>query len=226
MTEYLEGMPLNYRLIRRYVRPGKRYLMLMGMVLILPRWRQRWFQWRLRRAAARISRSELEDLLSAGWRERFTAAWLAAVARRTEMRERIGALLLASEVVIAGEGYCFALARFGTADDAELLVTYLRKWLPRIECDYDQGEAMAALLYLDARLGADRARQFLGTGGPWERWADGKNADLRDSAWLIEQYMALADGRVPLRPPPSHPAPGDGTEPAPADAPGRPPEGG
>ncbi|WP_129593411.1 DUF6000 family protein [Streptomyces sp. C] len=36
-------------------------------------------------------------------------------------RERIGTLLLDSEVCYAGSGYCFALARFGTAEDAGIL---------------------------------------------------------------------------------------------------------
>ena len=45
-----------------------------------------------------VTPRELTILLEGGWRERKTTAWLIAVARRTEFRERLGEMLLASEV--------------------------------------------------------------------------------------------------------------------------------
>jgi hypothetical protein len=116
------------------------------------------------------------------------------------VRDRIGGVLLASEMVYAGGGYCVALARFGAPADAELLVTYLNRWLSRIDCDYDQDKAIGALLYLDARLATNRAACFLGRDGLWERWAGGKNTDPQEEKWLIEQYRILADGGRPSRP--------------------------
>lgn len=53
-----------------------------------------------------ITAQEITTLLEGGWRERRTAAWLVAVSRRTEFRERLGELLLASEVCCAGLAYC------------------------------------------------------------------------------------------------------------------------
>lgn len=60
------------------------------------------------------------------------------MSRRERFRERLGELLSGSELTYAGQGYCFALARLGTAKDAELLVAYLERWLPRVDCRYDQ----------------------------------------------------------------------------------------
>jgi len=124
-------------------------------------------------AAADIEPRELSVLLEGGWREWKTAAWLIAVAGRTEFRARLGELLLASEVCIAGRGYCVALACFGTEADAQLLITYLDRYLPRLELHYDQGMALGALLHLDAGLGTDHADRFLRPGGLWKRWTDG-----------------------------------------------------
>ncbi len=70
--------------------------------------------------AATISDAELEALLGFEWRSRFTAAWLIGIGRRAAFRERIGDLLLASEVCFSGGAYCFALARFGPHADAEV----------------------------------------------------------------------------------------------------------
>jgi hypothetical protein len=49
--------------------------------------------------------------------------------RREQCRERIGGLLLASELTHAGQGYCIALALLGTVEDAALLATYLDHYL-------------------------------------------------------------------------------------------------
>lgn len=46
-------------------------------------------------------------------------------------------MLLASELVYAGQGYCFALARLGAEQDAEILTAYLDHYLPRDDCQYD-----------------------------------------------------------------------------------------
>ncbi|GHG88612.1 DUF6000 family protein [Streptomyces glebosus] len=53
-----------------------------------------------------------------------TAAWLIRVDRRESFRKRIGDLLQASEVCYSSGAYCFALARFGSHADAEILTVY------------------------------------------------------------------------------------------------------
>jgi hypothetical protein len=112
-----------------------------------------------------VTDADLNALLDYEWRARLTAAWLIAVDRRVRFRERLREMLLASELVYAGEGYCVAFARFGEPTDADALVGYLRRYLPRVDCSYNQHWALGALLNLDP----DRAAEF--TGEPWERSA-------------------------------------------------------
>lgn len=118
-------------LVRRYVAPGRRYLKLGGSLVGMSEPDRNEFLQSLADAAAQITPAEHAILLDGGWREHKTAAWLIAVSRRTEFRDHLGELLLASEVFFAGRGYCFALAYFGTPADADFLVAYLDRYLPR-----------------------------------------------------------------------------------------------
>ncbi|MFG2592024.1 DUF6000 family protein [Streptomyces sp. NPDC048438] len=120
--------------------------------------------------ARTITDAELEAILGYEWRSRFTAAWLIGVGRRATFRERIGGLLLASEFCFSGGAYCFALARFGTNADAEILASYLDHYLPRTSLRYDQPAALGALLRLDAHLGTQHADRFTEPDGLWDRW--------------------------------------------------------
>lgn len=95
-----------------------RYLILKGGRFLRPEWpHAQHFAHHLIDDAATITDAELEALLGYEWRSRLTAAWLVGVDRRDRFRERIGDLLLASEVCFSGSAYCFALARFGTHAD-------------------------------------------------------------------------------------------------------------
>lgn len=185
------------KLIRRYVTPERRYLKLGGSLLGMSGRERAKFTRKLGEAASEISSRELAILLGGGWRERKTAAWLIAVADRTEFRERLGELLLASEGPYAGQAYCIALATFGTAADADLLVAYLDRYLPRLDLYYDQAPALGTLLLLDARLGASQATRFLTPDGLWQQWIDGppsKNHDSPDSyREFISQLCVFAD---------------------------------
>ncbi|MEU4170780.1 DUF6000 family protein [Streptomyces sp. NPDC026665] len=120
--------------------------------------------------AAAITDAELNALLGYEWRSRLTAAWLIGVARRTSFRERIGDLLLESEVCYAGTAYCFALARFGTPADAEIISAYLERYLPRTDLYYNQPSALGALLRLDAHLGTHHVTRFIEPDGLWDQW--------------------------------------------------------
>ncbi|CAL9530144.1 hypothetical protein SUDANB120_04024 [Streptomyces sp. enrichment culture] len=148
-----------------------RYLILNSGRYPSPRW---WHTARFTRHllddAAAITGTELEALLAQGWRSRLTAAWLIGIDRRAPFRTRIGDLLLASEAPYAGGAYCFALARLDTPADAEILSTYLDRYLPRTDLDYDQPTALGALLRLDARLDTHHADRFTEPGGLWDRW--------------------------------------------------------
>ncbi|MET7290129.1 DUF6000 family protein [Streptomyces sp. NPDC005573] len=157
-------------LYRRYCLPERRYLKLGGRVLRMPREEYEPFVQALAADARAVCDAELTSLLEGSWRERRTAAWLAAVSRRDHFRERLGALLLESEVCCAGGAYCVALASFGTARDADLLAAYLDRYLRRPDLAYDQPTAMGALAYTDSVLQGDRATRFLREGGLWWEW--------------------------------------------------------
>ncbi|MFD9944671.1 DUF6000 family protein [Nonomuraea sp. NPDC059023] len=167
--------------IQRYVMPGRgsvrRYLKLLGGFLYLPDREAIHFGRALARDARRITDAELEFLLSAEWRTRLTAAWLIGLDRRTQFREHLGRLLLESELVYAGRGYCFALARFAEPRDTEILTAYLDYYLPRLDCHYDQNDALGALLHLDAR----HAAPYLTPNGLWSQstWRDMDPAECK-----------------------------------------------
>jgi hypothetical protein len=156
VRSHLEDAELG-AVVERYVLPGRRYLKLLGFQILdenvpaglLPD---------LIAAAGSITEVEIELLLDYEWRARLTASVLAGLGRRSEFRDRIGELLLASQLV------------FGTAADAVLLCAYLDRYLVRPDLRYDQEWAMAALRLVDARA----AERFLGPGGLWERWAGGQ----------------------------------------------------
>ncbi|MFD9117518.1 DUF6000 family protein [Streptomyces bottropensis] len=174
-------------LVRRFVTPDRRYLRLGGGLLRLDPVERSAFVRDLAQAAYEITPAELGILFEGGWRERKTAAWLVAVAHRTEFRDLVGRLLLASEGPYAGAAYCVALAKFGSAADAELLSAYLDHYLARPDLDYDQAVVLGTLLYLDEVLGREYASRFLAPGGAWDRWLE-----VRAVAALDPQYCRRA----------------------------------
>ncbi|MFE6709765.1 DUF6000 family protein [Streptomyces sp. NPDC057695] len=177
---------------RRFVMPDRRYLRLGGGLLRHSPDERSAFVRGLAQAAHDITPGELQVLFEGGWRERRTAAWLAAVAHRTEFRTLLGRLLLASEGPYAGQAYCVALATFGSAADAELLGDYLDVYLARPDLSYDQAVVLVTLEYLDDTLGSAHATRFLVPGGPWERLLEvrgGPGQDPRDSRRYTRQVV-------------------------------------
>ncbi len=188
--------PELQELVRRYVRPDRRYLRLGGSLHRLSGVERSAFVRDLAQAAYEITPAELGILFEGGWRERKTAAWLVAVAHRTEFRDLVGRLLLASGGPYAGAAYCVALAKFGTAADAELLAAYLDHYLSRPDLDYDQPIVLGTLLYLDGVLGSDSASRFTAPGGPWDRWLEARVAaalDPHDCRQGMQRLCAFVD---------------------------------
>ncbi|MFJ2938415.1 DUF6000 family protein [Streptomyces sp. NPDC087219] len=183
-------------LVRRFVTPDRRYLRLGGSVFRLSPVERSAFVRGLAQAAYEITPAELDVLFEGGWRERKTAAWMVAVAHRSEYRELIGQLLLASEGPYAGAAYCVALAKFGTAVDAELLSAYLDHYLSRPDLDYDQAVVLGTLLYLDEMLGSEYAARFHAPGGPWGRWLEVRSVaalDPQNCQQAVQQLCAFVD---------------------------------
>ncbi|MFJ9605953.1 DUF6000 family protein [Kitasatospora sp. NPDC101176] len=165
----------------------------------------------LARAAGEVTPRVLDVLLEGGWRDRKVATWLIVVSGRTEYRERIGELLLASEGPYVGASYCAALAVFATEADAALLVAYLERYLRRPDLSYDQLFAMVALLHLDGESGRDDALRFLAPGGLWEQWCAARAAergtrtpDPQACLPAVEQLCAFARSTARLMDEPSH----------------------
>jgi len=130
-----------------------------------------------------ISDEEIEALISEGWRGRLTAAWLVGFSRRFKFAQEIRHLLQSGLESYAGKGYCFALARFGSEEDALALKAYLDVYLRQPDMSSDCGWAMGALSVIDAKEGSAHSRPLLERGGPWEQWLAEKqiaNPDFLD----------------------------------------------
>ena len=98
-----------------------------------------------------INADAISRMLEArGWRERLSAAWFIGLLKIEGFEARISDLLIRSETCFAGQGYCFALARYGTTSSAQTLQAYLSTYLPVGDRIYDQEWALGALHHLDA----------------------------------------------------------------------------
>jgi len=196
-VRHIHDHPVLAAAVDRYVRPGGRYLKLLhGNFLRHLTERERdAFVASLIADARQATVPELTVLLEGEWRARLTGAVLAGIARRTSLRKRIVALLLASELVYAGQGYCYALASFGTPEDADLLTQYLDRYLPQPQLRYDQPWALGALLHIDQTLRTDHAARFTVHDGLWWHWAEaahGTPVDPHDYRRLIGEMWAIA----------------------------------
>lgn len=195
--------------IRRFVvgdTEFPRYMSLLGGGFVrLPAEERAEFLRHLGRDARQITDTGLDFLLQPNWRPRLVAGWMIGMDRRAQFRERLGELLLASELTYACEGYCIALAMLGTSEDAALLVAYLDHYLRKRECRYDQDWALGALLHLDDGLGSNHAADFLRPGGLWEYWADERSGEPAGLKAYIGELLALADpyGRGSAASPPA-----------------------
>ncbi|MFD5572762.1 DUF6000 family protein [Streptomyces cadmiisoli] len=186
-------------LVRRYVTPQRRYLKLGGSLLRMQSPAYDRFMRDLCEDAGLITPNEIAKLLEGSWRERRTAAWLVAVSRRTEFREDLGQLLLASEVCCVGLAYSVTLASFGTARDADLLAAYLDRYLRRPDLAYDQTVVMGALQFTDLNLGGGKADRFRQPGGLWQQWLQdaphlqGDSDPTPSNLSLIRRLCAFVD---------------------------------
>ncbi|MEH0557539.1 DUF6000 family protein [Streptomyces sp. B21-101] len=144
----------------------------------------------------RVDDQEFAALLGhgSGWRERLVAAWLAGIGGRTRQRQRIGELLIESRQTYAGQGYCFALACFGTSADAQILCDYLDQYLRLPDLYYDQHWAIGALLDIDTQLGSDYAERFTAADGLWQQWTRDKSPDyLQAQQNRVTELRALIE---------------------------------
>lgn len=105
------------------------------------------------------------------WRTRITGAYFASINQYRELEGTIGIHLLKSEVCYAGGGYCLALASFATEESIDYLKQYLDYYLEKKDLYFDQGEALAALWYLDkgaASAYQDKWQAFVTDRSNWD----------------------------------------------------------
>ena len=133
-------------------------------------------------ALAEVDPSIVSRLLATpNWRERIVGGWFSGLKDWQQFEGQIGSLLLASDLVYAGRGYCFALACFADDTSRRYLTEYLDRYLRHPEKFYDQHHAIVALLWIDEKHGTSDAARFLEPGGLWETFAAGKN-----DAWNVD----------------------------------------
>jgi hypothetical protein len=191
------------RAMLRWAWIGGRYKYLKTeRAFVLPRYRQRLFQWRLRRAGRRASAADLVVMLDSGGRIRPVPAWLIAAGRRTDLRPAIEQNLLADPPSWRSLGCCLVLACLGTEEDARILVTYLN-WALLLEPEPEwsftqrQPEALATLMYLDQQLGTDHAQQFLAENGLWRSWPGSADISPAEGMESVEKDVLFAAGGDP-----------------------------
>lgn len=144
------------------------------------------------KAAKEIDIGIVKDLLSEfDWRPRIVGAYFAAINKYSQLENLIGTHLLKSEVCYAGEGYCLALATFGTATSQTFLKSYLDYYLEQKDLWFDQAIAYAALNYLDPV-------SAVGFSGKWESFTTGKPSYnlLKSNQRLVESLRIIDSIRV------------------------------
>jgi len=130
------------------------------------------------------------------WRPRLTGAFFAALKQFNSLEDHIGRLLLRSDVCFAGKLYCVALAEFNSPTGLDYLKRYLAYYLTRPDLDYDQGDAMGAVAYLDAKNGT----QIFEVLQPlWDNYIKAKSWQPNleeDVARFAEEMQALQELRL------------------------------
>ncbi|WP_437903104.1 DUF6000 family protein [Sorangium sp. So ce327] len=139
---------------------------------------------------------ELGYWLNGSWREQLTAAWIIAARRLATFRGVIGERLLASATCYAGQGFSVATARYEDHPASDALTLYLQSYLPVGDREYDQEWAVGSLVWLDARLAANRAAPFLKAPELWKVSEHGRELGALDPGRGVERVaraMAFLD---------------------------------
>jgi hypothetical protein len=111
------------------------------------------------------------------WRAREVGAFLCAIADQRQFIDIIGTHLLKSEVCYAGAMYCRVFASFNTPECIDYLNLYLDYYLTRLDLDFDQKDAMDAILYLDKINGTNQINAHREA---WRNYIKDKTAFSKD----------------------------------------------
>ena len=123
------------------------------------------------------------------WRMRITGAYFAALKDYKQFTDFIGINLIKSEVCYAGEAYLVALASFNLPNATEYLIKYLDYYLFQPDLWFDQGDALAALIWLDTKNNTKlvERNQYL---IKWESFISNK------PNWNLEHYIDFFNRRM------------------------------
>jgi hypothetical protein len=123
------------------------------------------------------------------WRSRITGAYFAAIMDYKEFEDFIGIHLVKSEVCYAGEGYLTALTLFNTDNSINYLTKYLDYYLSKTDLWFDQGSAMAALIWLDDKNNTTliKDNNFMG------KWTD---FVTNKPNWKLDNYVDSFDRKM------------------------------
>ncbi|QJB34603.1 hypothetical protein HF329_26205 [Chitinophaga oryzae] len=148
---------------------------------------------RFAQAAREINIDIVKKLLGDfDWRPRITGAYFAAINQYQELEDIIGRHLLKSEVCYAGQGYCLALAAFGTHTSQKYLTDYLKHYLEQKDLWFDQASALAALYHLSPEEADKLTGQWNTFIADKENWnLERSRAGFNESMTKIEQIKKV-----------------------------------
>ena len=137
-------------------------------------------------AARTVSDEQLKRLLSIReWRGRLVVGWLVGLSKRVAFVDEIADILLASETVYAGQGYCVALGLIGDDKCRKHLRAYLSKYLPLRGRFYDQQWAIGALAHIEP----EPPEEFLLP----DLWVDGDQHMIPPPSQAVQSFSELVD---------------------------------
>lgn len=109
-------------------------------------------------------------IFDSNWRTSMVGGWLAFKKNSIELTDDIGKALQIGKAGVTG--YCFALAKFGTAPAAKYLIDYLDKELvfDKFPQEKFQDLALNALMYIDESQNTIYTKEVLKGGGLWDNF--------------------------------------------------------
>ena len=123
------------------------------------------------------------------WRSRITGAYFSALMNYSEFEDFIGSHLLKSEVCYSGEGYLTALSLFNTDKSIDYIKRYLDYYLGKPDLWFDQGDAMASLIWLDNKNNTS----LIADNNYMDKWT---NFISNKPNWNLEHYTDFFNRRM------------------------------
>ncbi len=87
------------------------------------------------------------------------------------------------------------MACFGDEQSANYLVQYLDKFLPQLDCYYDQYWVMPALIWVDKKNKTHKSERFMTEGGLWDKYISNKthsyDNEVRDIGYYKKRFWKI-----------------------------------